>query len=121
MQDPFVELVNLMKVKGAAYNPPSIQIGKVLSDKPLVVEVGKLQLTKDNFIIAEHLIKNYKRKINIPLCIGEGKAEKYSISEIGIKDGEIIFKNSLEKNDKIAIIPTEDRQTYIILAKVVSL
>lgn len=29
MQDPFVELVNIMKEKGAAYNPPSIEIVKL--------------------------------------------------------------------------------------------
>lgn len=121
MQDPFVELVNLMKEKGAAYNPPSIQIGKVISDSPLIVEVGNLQLTRNNLILADYLVSEYKRKITIPCSEAEGTAGEHSVSEVGIKDGEIIYKDGLKKDDKIAMLSTQDRQTYIILARVVTL
>ncbi|WP_027624387.1 DUF2577 domain-containing protein [Clostridium lundense] len=121
MQDPFVELVNIMKEKGAAYNPPSIEIGKVISSNPLIVEVGNLQLTKNNFIVADYLVNEYKRKITIPRSRAEGTAGEHSVSEVGIKEGEIIYKDGLKKDDKIAMLSTQDRQIYIILARVVTL
>lgn len=83
VDNPYSKIIQQMKKQGKTVNSPSIQIGRVVSPKPLTVQIGDLQIDMDNILISD--------------CI----------------------KDELIKDDGLAILPTSDRQTYIILAKVV--
>ncbi|EGO87215.1 hypothetical protein G8S49_01540 [Clostridium botulinum C] len=81
MKDPYVELIKLIKDRGADNNPPSIQLGTMVTST--IVKVGDLQIDGDSLFIDEY------------------------------------WKGKLNKGDIVALLAMEDRQTYIILSKVV--
>lgn len=103
--DPYVKILNLMTKKGAETNPLSICIGKVISPPPeIIVQTNNLQLYKEDLYIADYLLKGYSRKVSItPDCTGN----------------IIETKDTIEAGDEVAILPTADNQTWIILCKVV--
>lgn len=109
-ENPYSKMVEIMKRQGASLNPPSIQIGVVISPNPLIIKIGDLQINKDNVLIADYLLKDYTR-------IYESSADGETWSNYKI----IKFYETLSQDDKLAILPTSDKQTYIILARVVSL
>lgn len=92
MQDnPYTTLVKTMREEGSAYNPPSLNIGEIISPLGnLRVKVNGLILDKTDLLIAEDLVHSSK------------------------------FID-LKKGDKVLVFPTEDNQTHIIVSKVVSL
>lgn len=120
-----------MKKQGATSNPPTIAIGEVISSNPLVIRIGDLQIDKDNILITDYLLKDYKRKIKIPeatatgetnnVSVGDHGTHKHSVDNIGINEVEITFLDTLKAGDRLAILPTSDKQNYIILARVVSM
>lgn len=130
-ENPYSKMVELMKKQGATSNPPSVQIGEVISPNPLTIRIGDLQIDKDNILIADYLLKDYKRKIKIPevvatgetnnVSVGDHGTHKHSVEKIGINEVEITFLDTFKQGDKLAALSTEDKQTYIILARVVSL
>ncbi|PRR70927.1 DUF2577 domain-containing protein [Clostridium thermopalmarium] len=99
MKDPYVEFINLMKDRGADKNPPSIQIGQMVSAN--ILKIGELQLTSDDFYVADYLKENYKRNLEV-----DGSTREY------------ITKDGLKAGDTVAVLATEDRQTFIVLCKV---
>lgn len=66
-------------------NTPSVQIGRVVSSAPLIVQIGDLQVDRDNLLIDK-----------------------------ATKDAGLSYGN------QVAVLPTIDRQTYIILARLVN-
>lgn len=203
--NPYSRLIQLMQKHGAAYNPPCLELGAVISVSPLIVKIGDLQLDKDNLLIAESLLDNIKDfsttaniKANLTGNLGtttdagahshnitglnqvtttntgthshtltnystvqttntsdiiknldvvttntvqdnshkldnysnvktdEAANHSHNISNLSLDNdveisGEIQFKSNLNVGDMLAVIAVEDRQTYIILSKVVSL
>jgi hypothetical protein len=129
--NPYSKLIEQMKKQGATSNPPSVQIGEVISPNPLTIRIGDLQIDKDNILMADYLLKEYKRKVKIPeatatgetnnVSVGDHGTHKHSVDKIGINEVEIIFLDTFKQGDKLAVLSTEDKQTYIILARVVSL
>lgn len=130
-ENPYSKMIEIMQKQGSTSNPPAIEIGEVISPNPLTVKIGDLQVDKDNILIADYLLKEYKRKIKVPkvtatgetnsASVGDHGTHKHSVDEIGINEVEITFLDTFKQGDKLAIIPTSDRQTFIILARVVSL
>lgn len=54
--------------------------------------------------------------------VGDHGSHTHTISELGISSGAALsFTDGLKKDDVLALIPTLDEQTYIILARLVSL
>lgn len=99
MDNPYLTILDVMKKQGQNENP-SITLGKVIN--PTTVQVGDLQITKENLYFADYLLKGYKRELNV-----NGTSNTY------------ITKDTLKQGDIVAVVPTQDMQTYIILAKVV--
>jgi hypothetical protein len=129
--NPYSTMIKLMQEHGAKYNPPAIQIGQVISPPPnIVIKIGDLQIDKDNILIADYLLPNYQRQIAIPETTATGTmttelsdspySHTHTITQVGIQ-GRIQFTDTLNAGDIVAVMPTEDRQTYIILAKLVRL
>lgn len=177
--NPYSDLVNLMRKQGAVYNPPAVQLAKVLTPPPnLTIQTGDIQIDKDNILIADYLLADYKRAYHMEgklhLSASDTNAEDnlsgatnikahshtvsgsspegsvtgtaasvdhdHTIKNITINtedfnahgDGKdpivndktapdtyFAFKDTLKKGDIVAVMPTEDRQTYIILSRLV--
>lgn len=104
MKNPYSELLNLMREQGAKYNPPTIEIGEVISPNPVKIKLGDLQLDKDDVLINDFLLQGYKRQLKV-----NGITNEYETTD------------TLKKGDLLAIMPAGDRQRFIVLCKVVSL
>ncbi len=123
-ENPYSKMIEIMQKESANTNPPITQIGKVISPQPLIIEVGDLQVDKDNILIADYLLQNYKRKIKVPESettgeTAESNSHKHDVVKVGINEVEVTFLDTLKQGDRLAVWPTEDKQTYIIVARVV--
>lgn len=151
--NPYSDLVQLMRKQGSVYNPPAIQLAKVLTPPPnLTIQTGDIQIDKDNILISESLLSTFSRKCKIKgtfdpekdsmsftasnvgntssASVGDHGSHSHSIPSISVNSSSgftgnieaeftIDFTDTLKKNDIVAVIPTEDRQTYIILSRLV--
>lgn len=57
LKNPYSELINMMREQGAKYNPPSLQLGIVMTSQPLKIKSGDMQLNLNNLLLADN-IKN---------------------------------------------------------------
>lgn len=65
-QNPFSALIDIMREQGSFNNSPDLMIGEILNPPPnIAIKVGDIQLDKDNLYIADYLLEDYKRKIQI--------------------------------------------------------
>jgi hypothetical protein len=111
--NPYSKLISFMREEGAVNNPPSILLAEVSSAFPdVTITIGKLQLDRDNLYFADHLVPDYKREVEI-------ESESISVPELTDVKGDMTFKDSLEVGDIVAVLPTADKQQYIVLARVV--
>lgn len=127
VNNPYSDMVKLMQQHGAKLNPPSIQLGEVLSSSPLTVKTGDIQLNKNNLLIADYLLNNYQRKINVSTTEASGSTDKqtvgdhgehsHGITEIGLT-GSIEYTDTLNTGDIVALIQIDDA-TFLILCRVV--
>lgn len=120
MRNPYSALINHMRTQGGKNNTPYVQIGLVVSPDPLTLKLGDLQIAKENLLVADYVLPNYERRINIPTTPASGNTTEGNITSVGVTDGVIKFTDGLRADDLVALISTLDEQTYIILAKVVS-
>lgn len=124
-ENPYSKMIEIMKNQGTKSNNPLIAI--VIESPPnLVIKINDLQIDKVNILIADYLLSGYKRNIRIPEVSATGETNetnthKHSINKIGINNMETTFLDTLKKGDKLAVLPTDDKQTYIVLCRVVSL
>lgn len=114
-KNPYSTLINIIKDQGASYNPPSIQLGQVHSESPLIVKLGDLQLTSRNLLISDYLLKNYERKVEqrLGISIEEGTIDTIKSS--------MKYTDGLKSGDLVAMLSTCDGQKFIVLSKVVSI
>lgn len=145
--NPYSKMIEIMKNKGASFNPPSIQIGEVIEPPPnLVVKVNDLQIDKDNILIADYLLEEHQRKITIkgenihftqstPVgttdSVNDGgtgaSSHSHDIDNIEIntpvqigatnESSYIQTEDTLKKGDLLGVMPVEDRQLYIVIAR----
>lgn len=119
--DPYVKMLNLMKAKGAESNPPTISIGKVISPPPeIIIQTNNVQLYKEDILISERLI-DYKQDINISCSASGNVSSGGQLQNINIEKQEMQFQKILKVGDEVAVLPTSDNQTWIVLCKVVRL
>lgn len=126
MQDnPYSKFIEEMEKRGSNKSSPSIQIGRVVSPNPLTIQIGDLPVDESNILIADHLAKDYHRKASINNINATGSTNtadghSHKLSSLDIGQAKIGFSDALKSNDRLAVLATADRQTYIILAKLVS-
>lgn len=132
-ENPYSSFIEIMKEQGAKNNPPGIKIARVtsISDNDIKIEVDDLVVDKDNIYISDYLLKNYKREIrtddisdlegntNIVNDGGESLDHKHSLVDLKINQAVTYTIDTLEVDDLVAVFPVTDKQTYIILSKVV--
>lgn len=142
LDNPYSSLIEIFREQGAKYNAPDLMIGEVLTEEPLTIKVGDIQLDKDNLYIADYLLKDYEReyisesKINIQdgsasgstsnTNISEHGSHKHNINSITISDGitkdegKIKTKSScLKTGDLVAIQQLNKTNQFIIYCKLV--
>ena len=127
-----------MQEQEKKYNTPPVCIGKVVKVQPLQIKTGELLLEQDDLFISDLLTSTYKRSAHIvssdeltsstqATSGGTGQASfathnhKISASYNLNGTADIVFEDSLKEGDLLALMPTENRQTYIVLCKVVKL
>lgn len=140
-ENPYSKMIEIMKNKSASLNPPSIQIAEVIEVPPnLIIKVNDLQIDRENILIADYLLKDYKRNITLraerikfrkdnPVGQTESSSQhSHFLSYIDVDDTPVEIdaeeKSSyiktectLEKGDLLAVMPVSDKQLYIILAR----
>lgn len=93
MDNPYSKLIGIMRKQGTAFNPSSVMLAELVS-------------------------LNFSQ-VPYKLVIKSGDLE---IDEDNILlDSELFDPTKLAAGDTVAVLPTADNQTYIVLAKVVSL
>lgn len=127
-----------MQEQGKKYNTPAICIGKIVKVQPLQIKTGELLLEQDDLFISDLLTSTYKRSTHIvssgdltsstqATSGGTGDASfathnhKISASYNLSGTADIVFKTDLKSGDLLALMPTENRQIYIVLCRVVKL
>ena len=102
MNNPFSELINVLREEGSFYNEPSFYFAKVTSELPnLKVMLNDMELNKNNLLIDKSLLDRHN----------------YSVS---CSDGSIThnLKDKLSVGDKVVML--RDNNKFIIISKVVS-
>ena len=102
MNNPFSELINVLREEGSFYNEPSFYFAKVTSELPnLKVMLNDMELNKNNLLIDKSLLDRHN----------------YSVS---CSNGSIThnLKDKLSVGDKVVML--RDDNKFIIISKVVS-
>ena len=93
----------------------SIDRAIISKTNPLTLTMRGIEYTKDNILIAENLIKNTV-SADIELKDRNLHAD-YSHSDI--LDCKLLLKRKFKAGDSVVVLQSPDRQTLIILCKVV--
>lgn len=143
--NPYTEILQMIRAHGSKYNPPSIQLAEVLAPPPnLIIKLGDIQVKKESIFIADYLLQYYRReyyangdlKFSDPSCSGStdkrsdgDSPHDHGVISITVETGDfkikgeggeyLYFTDTLKPGDLLAVMPTYDMQTYIVLAKVV--
>lgn len=95
LQDnPFMNLLEIMRQQGSVNNPVPFMIGSVINSMPLLVKVGEIQLERDDLLIN----KSY---------LLEEEIGGYDYTEKTFKVGE-----------KLTLLMSQDQQQFILICKV---
>lgn len=105
MINPYNELQKIMRSEGAALNPPTMVIGKVLSINPLHIVADGTPLFKNNLYINKTLL-DYSCDVLL-------NSNNQDI------DGNLTLKTILHEGSLVAMQATDDRQKYIVLCEVI--
>ena len=103
MNNPFNDLINVLREEGSFYNEPSFYFAKVTSELPnLKVMLNDMELNKNNLLIDKSLLDRHN----------------YSVS---CSNGSIThnLKDKLSVGDKVVML--RDNNKFIIISKVVSI
>lgn len=103
MNNPFSELINVLREEGSFYNEPSFYFAKITSELPnLKVMLNDMELNKNNLLIDKSLLDRHN----------------YSVS---CSNGSIThnLKDKLSVGDKVVML--RDNNKFIIISKVVSI
>lgn len=136
INNPYTGLLSIIHEQGKKYTIPAVCIGKVVNVHPLQIKTGELILEQDDLLVSDFLASGYKRSTAI-VSSGELTSSTQATSG-GTGDGsfaihnhkisasynlsgtaDIVFNTDLKRGDSLALMPTGNRQTYIVLCKVV--
>lgn len=136
-ENPYTQLLNVMKDVSQGENLPGIKIGKIIASPPEIqVEYNGIILDKRDVWISEYLLIGYERTAKGHIVSatqdragGGGYAEFASHNHDINNDytDNIIYTDTLKPGDHVAIMPfvKEEEETtgqqFIILDKIVHL
>lgn len=133
--NPYSDLVSIMRDQGSAYNPPSIQLAKVVTPPPnLIISMGDLQLDGGNLLVADYLLSGYQREVILPVAtpdsesispaaVGDHGSHTHTVTTTAAAPtpGIMTFTDTLKAGDQLAVMPTSDKQTFLIIGRMVSI
>jgi hypothetical protein len=96
-------MINIMRQQGSKGNPASIQIGTM--ESATTCSVGRLKLSDDDLLVAEHLITGFHKSVNN--------------NDPSLQNNDT-FVQPLKAGDMVALYRVND-ELYIILERLVSL
>ncbi|WP_461612625.1 DUF2577 domain-containing protein [Clostridium sp. Marseille-QA1073] len=115
MSECYGEFIKLIRDQGKYFNPPSVELGEIISTSPLSIKTSDITLSKENLYISEHLLKD-----NIEVSFnGEVKVEG-SAKNITIDKKKVDFDKTLRSGDGVALIKISSSK-FLVLCKVVKL
>ena len=103
-ENPYSLILNTVKQDNNANN--GVMIGNVISPNPLIIQIGDLQIDKDNILIADYLKVGYERNYSTNRSIVSG-----------VDKGVMKYTDTLKVGDKLAILQTSNKQNYIIVSR----
>lgn len=130
--NPYLSFVQSMREEGAASNPTPFLIGEVLHHNPLLIQVGEIQLEREDVLINEFLLAGYERRLQLNVTTATGNTDSTSggsgddsfashshvVSTIGIKDGAYKTLDDFSKGDKLLMLMSQDQQEFVVVCKV---
>jgi len=115
LSDCYGEFIKLIRDQGKYFNPPSVELGEIVSISPLSIKTSDITLSKENLYISEHLLKD-----NIEVSFnGEAEIEG-SAKNITIDKKKVGFDKVLKSGDGVALIKISSSK-FLVLCKVVKL
>ena len=119
MNDPYNQILGLMREEGAFHNEPPFFIGEVISPLPnLKIKVNDIDLDKNNLKIDKWLLD---RAIETFIDFDEGSHSHGNATGDGRHKHEMRepLKNTLDIGDSVIMLRNQNE--FIIISKVVSL
>lgn len=128
----YAEMLNMMRAQGSKDNPTTLLLGIMQSADS--VKIDDLILNKEDLYISTHLLSGYTRTLKIPYVSG-ATVDTTQSDPFGTVDSEgnyndpdtkvtrqsnITYTDGLKKGDMVAVMKLNDKDTYVILDKVVS-
>lgn len=104
-ENPYSKLLKITRKQGKP--AAGIVVGEVVSANPLKISAGELEIDKDDVLIADYLLNDYSRTYSTDRLIPNG-------SDVGT----MVYTDGLSIGDQLAMMPTSDKQLYIVLARV---
>lgn len=92
--NPYMNLLAIMRQQGAVSNPVPFMLGSVISSMPLLIQVGEIQLERDELMINTSYLL-------------ESPVKGLDYNEYSFKVGE-----------QLALLMSQDQQQFILLCKV---
>ena len=127
-ENPYSSLIKTMQEQGGKNKTPGIKIARVThieetEDKvtDIKIEVDELIIDKDNIYISDYLLKGHKREIKTDEITDlKGSTDIINdITGLKINHADVFYKDTLKEGDLVSVFATSDRQSYIILSRVV--
>lgn len=127
-ENPYSSLIKTMQEQGDKNKTPGIKIARVThieetEDKvtDIKIEVDELIIDKDNIYISDYLLKGHKREIKTDEITDlKGSTDIINdITGLKINHADVFYKDTLKEGDLVSVFATSDRQSYIILSRVV--
>lgn len=116
--NPYNKFLELMREEGAYSNTTGVIIGVVKSVTPLLINIGKVDLDKDNLLVSSMLLDNYKRNVSIETSFNTENLDRFD----GIITGDMVINDvGLKVDDKVAVIQLSNQVEFLIIDKVVRL
>lgn len=107
----YAELLNMMREQGKKDNPTILQLGVMQSANS--VKIDELILYAEDLYIADYLLAKYARKIKTPYVSDVSSSISLTTEE------EIEYTEGLKAGDIVAVQKLENKDMYVILARVV--
>ena len=102
--NPFYDLLEIVQKRSESTSRDSFFIGKVTSENPLIIEAGGIPLSRGDFLISDHLLEGYERKIEL------NYPEESNL--IKTKDG-------LKTGDQVLVLISADSQTFVVALRLI--
>lgn len=123
MNQNLVELLKQNAVEAVnAGNPTSIVYGKVISVKPMQVQINNKLTLDEDFLVLTKNVSDYEAEIDIEFE-GTGGIEIDEVAgqllrKLSITGAKVKIKNAVKVGDSVVMIRKQGGQRYVVLDKV---